>query len=727
MIALPARLLNAITLIVLFAGALVVNLGTSGKSPTLWLDTLADQQSVDSCIADNACTGMGMTTSLPGFVAALGWIEFRTFAQWIGLGLDGTFLIMQIARAFAVVLVFWVASQLGGALAGAVAVVLALTAFGEFGVPAAALHNITPLFFLGAVLVLACSAVIKRPSAIAVILAALVGAVLANVHLSLVLIGASIVWVGLLAPSYRLERALGGAALFCAAAYGLAPLAWAGNFAALFQPHSGGAPAATPIHALPDLVRWSAFAALAWPLSLLSKAPRWVAYRRNAQGALAVLVPFLGAFLLAPLLGVDANEKYLSPLRAAAAVAAALPIGVAASALLSRLAPQRICAVIEAAVALAVALAIPFLPTGAPGGDERTPSFAELTTALRSLRDERGWTAVDLLQGVEANQRQLTGKALLQLVGADALEAPRTVGRTALMLDVAAQNVPAALPPNWQVLHRGDHRARLLVELSSRLDWRCMQVCTQPLGSAQASCAIGQWSVGPDLLPAVSALPAPGQDWRGTIRLRVPWRANANALAEERIFMPRDTNLCGGRIESDTDAAMHVAADRRHATIAANGGPLSPIEFAWDVGSSDCATWSYDALPPMVAAGLPADVELLESLMRDPDPQQMPQSADHRRQVRSDSVPEPGGASLDPSHTTTTVEAAEGETRRADLLPCQPLVMHPPQPWHRPPHVSPLEVALFKAGLQIAIVLAATLFGIAALTAERRTQAPRQL
>src|SRR6185369_9678856 len=196
-------LLTAATLIALFVASLLASLRLAGWSPIVWIDTFNDEQEVQRCLVDDSCTLTGMSTSVPGQAHAVTWLELRSLLAWLGVGLDGAHLAIQISNALAVVLVFHLATTLAGPVAGTFAAWLTMDHVEQFA-RATALYNTSPMLFFGAVLVLACTAAVARPGVASVALVALVAAVMANIHISCAMAGASIVWVALLAPRRRL-------------------------------------------------------------------------------------------------------------------------------------------------------------------------------------------------------------------------------------------------------------------------------------------------------------------------------------------------------------------------------------------------------------------------------------------------------------------------------------------------------------------------------------------
>src|SRR5262245_17147258 len=115
-------LFRAATWVAIFVGALLATHRSAGMSPIAFVDTFRDEAEVQRCIASNSCTLTGMAASVPGQVAAVAWLDLRTLAAWVGVNSDGMHFLMQIFNALAVVLVFDLAAQLAGSLAGATAV-----------------------------------------------------------------------------------------------------------------------------------------------------------------------------------------------------------------------------------------------------------------------------------------------------------------------------------------------------------------------------------------------------------------------------------------------------------------------------------------------------------------------------------------------------------------------------------------------------------------------------
>ena len=614
-------LLDGATLVALFLAALLASLRLAGTSPIVWIDTFNDEYEVQHCLVDDSCTLSGVQTSVPGQVHAVAWLEERTLLAWLGAGLDGTHIILQLLNALAAVLVFVLATRLAGPLAGVAAVWILMDRIHTL-VRATALYNTAPLLFLGAVFLVACTAVVERPGSVSVALAALLGAVMANVHLACVLTGASVVWVALTAPRRRFLLAALGAGLFGLGSVAMAPPGWLHNLYSLLQHRAANPEMVGKIAAHDTLVSWMLFAVSAWVVSFASRAPAWVEYRRRAQGAIAVIVPFLAAFLVAPRFGLHAESKYLFHLKPACAVAAALPLGLVAGAALRALS-ARVLVVVErlAPFALAAVIALTGGPSFAPGfmaDDERVPTVADLAATARILRVEHGWDDTHLLRGLKTPYGITVLSGLRLLAGA--ADSPSAVqaddGSSALLMKLEAEDLPQPLPSNWRIVSRSARAVTVLVFMQSHIDWSKLEVCVQPADGSPRQCDESGWRFDSPPGIAVPGMPPTGVGWRGMFQLSFALRPAARGFTEQ-IFMPRMRSVCGGRIASVP--GDNVGPDRRGATIAmaetgANASPTITLE--WEIGSPECDPLAYDSLPPFVVAGDSRTVQLLEAILR---------------------------------------------------------------------------------------------------------------
>jgi hypothetical protein len=608
--------LQLATLAALFIGALMVYHRQAGSSPIVWFDTFNDEDEVQQCIIDNSCTTLGVATSVPGQVHAVGWLEWRTLLAWAGIGIGGAHLVLQIANAVAVVLIFWLAERLGGPLAGATAVWIAIVSLAG-GVRFTALYNTVPLPFLGAVFVLACTAAVERPGVISLGFAALVGAVMANVHLACVLSGASVLWVALLAPRRRLFLTVFAAVLFAAATFAVAPPSWLHNLSSVLHRQTGGGFMAGRMQGV-NLLNWATFAVGAWLASWFSGAPAVAEYRRRCQGSLAVLVPFLAAFIVAPHFGLDPNAKYLAHLKAACGIAAALPLALVANAVFRPSSDATFDLVLKGAAPIALAsMLIVHGLLGDTADEEDVPTMADVAAVTSSLHEHHGWNLIDMLERLKAPEGNVVLTALRHVSrGSDAARALADDSETsALLMILRADELPRPLPSNWDILRRSRRSAVVLIHMQSRIDWSTFAVCVRPGNDPTQECTETGFRLAVGSSSALPGMPRSDLRSRGTLTLRLHLRSAVSNFTDE-IFLPRMRNLCGGRIASSSEGALHVAADRRHATLS-QGHPSPPtIDVEWDILSPECDGTAYDGLPPFFVEADAADARLLEEILR---------------------------------------------------------------------------------------------------------------
>jgi hypothetical protein len=585
------------TLLVLFIVALMANRRLAGPSPIIWTDTFNDEEQVQACLHDE-CPLTGMGSSVPGLSAGVVWLELRTALCWAGLDLDGAHLVLETLNALAVVLVFHLTTQLGGAVAGGIAVWLFLDHLGDL-LPFAALHNVNLLVFLGAVLALACTAVVARPGAASVALAALVAAISADVHLACLACGASVVWVALAAPRRDVALALFGATVFVVATVLIAPPMWIENVRTLIEHPSGHATSEPAVRDVRTAL-WLAFGVAAWLIAGLRR--DGPAFRRRALGPVAVVGPGLALFMLAPHIGINPYGKYLVHLKAAGAVAAALPIAAVLGAIVRRATSRRVWQRLEelAPVALAIVIAVPGGLGVGPRNDANDldePTVADLRRLAGMLHDEHGWDAPHVVERMKSPDGSVVN-GLLRIGDLAALPpvAP-DLDHDAVLLTFRSADLPAPLPPNWSILHRAPRRTAVLILVPSRIDWDEIGTCVRPVGVTEWSCRTERSRLDPVAGATLPGMPPHGTGWQGTLRLSFA----LHPATDTEILIPRRSTVCQGRIVSVPPGST-LAEDGRRAVIApVTATDHAAIVLEWEIGSPACLT-AYDGLPPFFVA-----------------------------------------------------------------------------------------------------------------------------
>lgn len=603
----PARtiLWQGILAAAILFGSLSAGFRIAGSSPIVWTDTFNDEWQVERCLA-GSCTLEGVATSVPGQVHAVGWLEWRTLLGWLGVRITGVHELLIWINAMTAVLLFLLASRWGGVLAGAAAVWLLFEELSSLAIRQTAVYNTIPLPFLGAVLLLACAAAIDRPGYVSVGLAALVAAVLANVHLACLVCGIAPVWVALVAPRQRIRLALFACVSFATATVLIAPPCWKLNLLALLAERES-MPLALPAPSLPPgVLHCLALATVGWAAAQVSRSRRAALCRHRLHAVFGLLLPFFAAFLAGAHLGLDPGVKYLAHLKAPLALAAALPLGLGVGEALARLLSMPASRIVESIACLAAAVAVATPPaTVAVSSNERAPTIHDLSEIMGALMAAQHWTPADVLSGLRAAQPHATlaGVAYLSKAGPwRALEpSERKDGATLLLLPKV--EFPEPPPLNWYGAPRIGPLAAMAIVAPARLDWTRFEARVDPSDKFVAA----DWHPSVDqpiLPPANLASSLAGKD--GVIEMRVPLRAGNSP---HRILMPRGPDICGGTV---TGGAVSIESNGRLATVLLDAE--SPfVQFRWDLGSPECRG-RYDGLPPLVLEGDPQTIEQLAAL-----------------------------------------------------------------------------------------------------------------
>jgi hypothetical protein len=599
-----------------FVGALIAY-RRGGTSLMMWNDTFNDQALVNQCLHNDACTLVGVQTSIRGLFHAVAWLQLRTLADWVAVRGDGLVLAIQILNALAVMIVFQIAARTQSTLAGAVAALILVFAIGNLSVPLTGINNLSLLLFLGAVLTLACAAAVRLPGVVSIALASLVAAIMANVHVICIVMGVSVVAVALLARRRPVLLATTAALVFTSATLAIAAPSWQHNALILLQGSPGSQATAPATWPRTEIVSWGVLAVAAWPLSLIFGTPQWVRYRRNALAALAVVVPMLAVFLLAPLLGIHTDPKYLTPIRAACAVAAALPIGCLVQSLVEPLAPSAY-RTIGSALPGVVAIVIAFGASLGIPRPERALTVTDLATVAQLL-GERGWTERHVVRGFSTPERATALAGMLQLrEHAETQDATADDRDTATLVILRDGGLPDPMPAQWRILRHSSGFATVLILGEAQLNWDAFDFCVPTSDGGAPRCDPVSWDgFNPrgGQAAALPHMPPAGVRWQGAFRLRMHLLPTAPDT-RGAIFMPRG-QVCGGRIASINGATADISADRRRATFVVPPEQTdAQVELEWNVGSAECDAWHYDGLPPFVVEGDAREVDQLEAMLR---------------------------------------------------------------------------------------------------------------
>ena len=601
----------------IFTAALIAN-RRAATTVLVWSDTVVAQNNVNRCLTENLCTLVGGQTSIRGLFHGVAWLDLVTLLQWLGVGPTGLLWFVQTLNALAATIVFQLASRLGGLLAGAAAA--AVVVFGiRLAVRLDEVDNLSCLLFFGAVLTVASTAVVEAPGITAVVLAALVAAVMANVHIVCVLTGVSVAWTALAARRRRVVLLAVAVAVFCLATVAFAPPSWRQNLLSVLRGQPGSQATAAPAWPHMEVAWWTLLAMTSWVASLGMRAPAWATYRRASIGALAIVLPTLTAVLIAPVFGIYTEAKYLIPVHAACATAAGLAIGRVVQALLGAMRAPATTRAVELASPFAVGLAIAVGAALGAAPPERTMNIDDVAAAAHVLRAEQGWDDRHIVRGFSTPERIITLIGLLQQP-ADGMPARLDADRahdTATLVRMKEADLPDRVPPTWRVLRRSSGVATVLLVNRARLDWWHFDVCVPGPVEASERCDPVTWDGFDPRRDAANALPhmpPAGVRWTGLFRLRIPVLTPSEGGA---VFMPRGF-VCGGRVVSVRGINGTITEDRRRVTFAGAPRDAAPadVELEWTVGSPECGAWQYDGLPPFIIEGDSTDVDRLEAVFR---------------------------------------------------------------------------------------------------------------
>jgi hypothetical protein len=596
----PAPSLPRPEAIALFAVAFLVMHLAGGWHAVVWQDTNNDQRDVTRCLMDDACTRRGEGTSVLGLSHAVAWLDFRTLAARIGLGLDAVHVVLQILDAWSVVLVTSAAFRARGRLfAGPAAVAMLWWILTVARMDA--LYNSAPVPFLSSVFLLSGAAAAENPSATRVIRLALVGALMANVHAGCTVAGVSVVAVALLARGRRLRLAALAAVAFAAGTFLMAPGTWIHNGRHVLELAGDHGTAREGM----DVVRLVRNAVLlllgAWVLVRARRGDDLRSPLLDASAAIAL--PIVLASFGVTLFGVfRADMKYL----AHAAAAEAILCAAAAAAVIERRWP-------EAGTAMRpwtfgrVAGRHPILLPGVLAAFTALPrpglalTYHDLA-AVTSELGRRGFRYLDAYRGLKT-EGDATAFASLAVADPSFAERSRGSGppddeRNAFLLIVPSSRVPRPLPSSWSLVRDAWPRSVVLVFAAPSVDWAHFEACVL----APDRCASSGIGLG-DRVPGtcISCTPGLPEEYDAVgrvVELRLSARVHPGL---QQLRMVRGGRFCGGRVTQVPGPSGVITDEGRTATW--DGSDGGEVRIQWRPGTVDCPRFTFTGFPPSFLEG----------------------------------------------------------------------------------------------------------------------------
>lgn len=593
-----------------------------GGAPILWLDTINDHRDVTLCLVRDACTGLGEAASVEGVHHAVGWIDFLDLASFAGLRLGTLHLVLQASNALGVVLAGSVARQAWGRTAGIFAAGACFAGAADT-VELHALYNGTPLPFLGAVLLVACVAVARRPTAAGIASIAALGAVLASVHSACVVTLASVVWIALLAPRRPFRLAALGVVVFLATALVIGPAAWVTSVRHVLSAMTGAkgthhTEAGVPAGAL---MTYGTLAALSLAARLTSP-PR---QRPPVNAALAIALPILaGSLAAAATSTVATNAKYLAFVTPSLAVLAAMLVGAVSAWIVGALAgskepPAGLLRLLPSLMFSVLALVglRSFVVPVLRGHARSHPLTFDDADAIQRLLAARGWSFAQVYRSLRSPDAAVI-LASFELGPQLSLGAAADDSQVVYVAKNDAALLPKPLPPSWVLANQESGSALVLAFTRSFLSWDHFRVCDPRAAAGPEPCADSGLSIRgqemPTCLYCVPGMPPFHRAGEQAMELRLPVQSTAGQA--HAIEMPARPLLCAGSIASVPGGPAAISADHRRATWASPAGSMPPqeVRLEWTIGSPECDMNSYSGMPPFFLEGDPETVAQLDRL-----------------------------------------------------------------------------------------------------------------
>lgn len=596
-----------------------------GQSPTVWIDTLFENVFIQDCLQDHDCSLVGAGATA-GIFHSAGYLHWRIFLEWAGVGPDGTHGAILVATALGVMLAAVAALRIDGRFAAAIATLLVIR---SIGIPTQlnVVSDVAPLPFLGCVFLVLALAADTRPSLPMTALLGIVGGVMANVYATGLLCTVTSVWLALRVPQGRWKHVAVAVIAFGVSTFVIAPGTWITD-AQLILSHGvvGNAvqgAAKRALFSIP-LARLTAASIAIWIVSAIVRP----SFRRRLDVTAAIIVPLFVPLALGSWTGkLDPQDKYCSHIIGAVAVALAVSAASAVRAVWSPLA-RRGSALLEQATAV-LSEAAPYAAAGfiawtaahqtAPenAGTLSHFTYRDVANAQHILTTEHGWAAANARQNLRTLDDAVK-RSLIEWPRGWHEAGPAGPLSRAYLLRVAREHLPPSLPPTTRKVTEDSAAATLLVYACSWIDWSSFRACVRKEGKENQECADSGVPAEQDIH---SDYGTPGMPAADDVRkspqyltLRFPLKPDA-ACPVFSVHMPDVAGVCHGRIVGATGASIQFQQTDQWAVLTnPESGKTPELAIEWNLGETNCSR-EYRGAPPFFIEGDPASVDLVASTL----------------------------------------------------------------------------------------------------------------
>jgi len=617
-------------LLALFAGTIGFGIRRGDIEPRWSIDTINDEEFVQTCLHQDACFWFGMATSVPGLQHGANYLHFKTLLRAIGVSDRGLHWILHGCMAMAVVLTALGVARLAGRFAGVLAGILVVALLSTADLMMDVTYNHRTLPFLAALAMCLAVQAIRSGQWWKLILAGSIAGLAANIHVQCVPFAASVVLAALLMPR---RRWIG----FAAAVFATMTFMVGTSYETWFENVWNLGTAAPPISvrsSFPSVFGLSALFAAGMAAVLAAADRIGGASRRAAVVLILLVVPQVVLTESAVARGrIEWSSKYYLHLMPAAASLFAISAAGAFSwcaswrrrwTFLGWTWAERLRRWVHSRYAFALT-AVPgaivaFWPIGLNLDRFHELSLLsdrEMQALDRLLRSDLGWNPAQIIRGLRGPSAFDAIRFLADLSPQQSGDVVRGRG-IVLFAKVPMNQRLESLPDGFRILTASSSGALVAQVLESSVDWTRFRVCIGSRTRREDGLTCRETGVTTALADRETRTHVPGLPPIGRsqdVRLLIEFEVEVPSSQETWVFsMPRLLRGCSGRIVEASGAL--VSPDGRRAVFQpAEGERVGRIRMEWLLGSEECPDWSYHAEVPFFLEGWDESVRAWEALL----------------------------------------------------------------------------------------------------------------
>ena len=629
------------SLIVLFFAGFIMLWRFAGLSPVIGQDTLEDQKWVSRCIDQDLCPAVGLGTSLGTIQQGVDWIYMRIGLEWLGISINGVHRGLLIATSLAFVLLAMFGARIGGPFIGiGSALLFAYLILSNRSYVPHVLNNTQFVPFMATLFTLTGILSVTSRKFIPLLLFAILGALLTDLHLCHVAAIFSVLWIALSDNKKSLRKILLILLIYEIVLFSFSFGTWQQFFKHFITDSSNS------IHVLKNTdFNFSQLETWGWSAVIMLIVARFFVKKKKLipilYALLGMLMPFLIVFRLGNLLaGAQTDDKYILVITPTIALSLFISTQIIFNSLSTHFARSfnlkklslftQKAAFVLPWLLLITTMLLPFSSVDSimKKDEEHLPGIT--ISDINSIHDyivrQKKWSIDDIYSGIKGpldfeiiqyfswfftndfSKKSLADKSLIKPNLLILKAHPKIY-----------QKLKIFITDKWNIIKQSDG-ILLLGNISTWLDWGNFQICINKKNQMKChSTGLKKSFLGSKESVTFQYFPMVAKYTKHNkmnLILKIPVILPGNGESRV-IFMPYIPRRCRGIIKKiKGPVQFNISPDKRYAELKSIRKGKAILELQWTLGGTDCRGWCYGGFIPFFLESDPASALLFRKYLK---------------------------------------------------------------------------------------------------------------